>query len=299
VAALSNHSLVVGDGSRFFLLGADGRFVDVIGRKGDGPGEFRDLRTICAGRGDTLLLVDDGRRTATVYDVPHRAVIRQFPTIPMVYPGACSSSLHALVMGLPVPGAPEDHPAAQFELLNSAGDTIAQYPSLPTSYYGRYDLDPSFQFRADSLFVADGQRMEVRVYAPDGGLRRIVRIRERTNAPESGIAPAGDVPAVGSGTAASEPTGGVRPNYKTFKLGLDGRYWFLTQVDGVTERSWVAVSPDGWPIGTLTLPTRSGEFRVLRFVGDTVLVSEEREDGQRQLAKYLILWSDLPSASGA
>lgn len=295
-AILSDRSLVIGDGSRFFVFGKDGRFIDVIGRKGDGPGEFRDLRTICAGRGDTLLLVDDGRRVATVYDLPSRAVVRQFPTIQQVYPGSCSSSLTILVPGLPVPDAPDAHPAARFELRNIVGDTVTEYSDLPTASYGKVWSEPSFAFRADSLFVTDGQRMEVEVYGPDATLSRVVRVRERLDDRNSQVAPVSEAPTAGTRARAAKPPDGVRPNYKTFKLGSDGRYWFLTQVDGVTEGRWAAVSADGHPIGTLSLPKRSGEFRILEFLGDTVLVSEEREDGQRRLAKYQILWSNLSAS---
>jgi hypothetical protein len=42
------------------------------------------------------------------------------------------------------------------------------------------------------------------------------------------------------------------------------------------------------------LPEHSGEFRVLQFLSDTVLVSQEREDGQRELAEYRIRWRGLP-----
>lgn len=294
VARLSDHSLVVGDKVRFFLFRDDGTLIDVVGRRGEGPGEFRDLRSICAGQGDTLLLIDDGRRIATVYHVPSRTVVRQFPTIREVHPGACSSSLAVLVAGVPVTDASEDHPAVRDELRNSVGDTIAEYPGLPRAHYGKYDIEPSLQFRGDSLFVTDGQRMEVRVYAPGGALRRIVRIRERLDDAASGVAPSGEVPEFGSGASVPRPSAGVRPNYTTFKLGSDGRYWFLTQADGATERRWAAVSADGHPLGTLTLPKRSGEFRVLRFLSDTVLVSQEREDGQRELARYPIVWSVSP-----
>ena len=296
VALLSDQSLVVGDHSRFFLYRKDGELVDVIGRQGDGPGEFRDLRSICAGRGDTLVLVDDGRRMATAYDVPGRLVIGQFPTVREVHPGACSSSLTILIAGLPVPDSPEGHPTAKYELRNMAGDTVGEYASLPKAYYGKFESVPSFAFRADSLFVTDGQRMEVRVYAPDATLSKVLRVRERFDDRSSQVAPVREAPTAGTHARASNPPSGVEPNYKTFKLGSDGRYWFLTQVDGVTEGRWAAVSADGHPIGTLTLPKRSGEFRVLQFLGDSVLVSEEREDGQRRLAEYQILWSNLPAS---
>jgi hypothetical protein len=134
--------------------------------------------------------------------------------------------------------------------------------------------------------------MELRIYGPRGRLKRVVRISERFRKGDGGVASVQEAPASGSRVPASTTAGAIQPNYKRFKLGADGRYWFLTQVDGVTEGSWVAVSPGGHPIGTLTLPKRSGEFRILQFFGDTALVAQEGTDGQRQLAEYQIRWSN-------
>lgn len=298
VARLADGAFVVGDGVRFFQFAPDGSLLDVVGRAGDGPGEFRDLRSICAGRGDTLLLVDDGRRVVTVYDLRGRAVVRQFPTVQAVHPGACSKSLLVLVRGLPVLNAPEDRPAAMYELRNILGDTVTEYPNLPRANYGEFETEPSFAFRFDSLFVTDGQRMEVRVYSPCGSLSRIVRVRERGQRADAGeewgVRVTGS-PAAGRSPPPRATSRSRRSNYSRFQLGSDGRYWMLTGADGVTEREWVAISPEGQPIGRLKLPKRSGELRVLEFFGDTALVAEEGSDGQRTLAKYVIEWTGIPS----
>jgi hypothetical protein len=46
------------------VYGSDGRFVETIGRSGEGPGEFGQIRSLMITGGDTLHVFSDGRHTA-------------------------------------------------------------------------------------------------------------------------------------------------------------------------------------------------------------------------------------------
>ena len=61
---LSNGALVVGDvaSGRLLIYDSDGRYVRALGRRGDGPGEFRRQESITVGSGDTLTTFDPSLR---------------------------------------------------------------------------------------------------------------------------------------------------------------------------------------------------------------------------------------------
>src|SRR5688572_3370933 len=64
VRFLSDGGLVVADvaSSRLLIYDGNGHFLRLLGRRGDGPGEFRRLESITVGSGDTLATFDPSLR---------------------------------------------------------------------------------------------------------------------------------------------------------------------------------------------------------------------------------------------
>lgn len=60
------------------VFGRTGQLERVIGREGDGPGEFRSIGEILRYRGDSILVLDGRRRNATVFDPDARKAVRTF-----------------------------------------------------------------------------------------------------------------------------------------------------------------------------------------------------------------------------
>ena len=72
------------DGTQIAEFGPDGRLARVIGRAGQGPGEFERLRTLIPGPGDTLFAPDLGQGRITMFG-PDRALAGTLP-MPFVLP---------------------------------------------------------------------------------------------------------------------------------------------------------------------------------------------------------------------
>jgi len=72
------------DGARISVFSADGRPLQVVGREGKGPGEYRWILGLEMGRGDTIHVFDESNRRETIlgpqYDfVQSRPIPRTFP----------------------------------------------------------------------------------------------------------------------------------------------------------------------------------------------------------------------------
>ena len=65
IVRLSDGTLLVSDGARLLRIGADGRGAGEIGRKGSGPGEFRNIVGLGVLPGDTIVVLDAGLHRAT------------------------------------------------------------------------------------------------------------------------------------------------------------------------------------------------------------------------------------------
>lgn len=77
-----------------------GKFLRVIGRTGEGPGEYRGLRAVAIGLGDTLFLFDSRTRRMTVLS-PQYAVVRTAP-VPVSVDGATVLNARRLVLNADV-----------------------------------------------------------------------------------------------------------------------------------------------------------------------------------------------------
>ncbi len=63
------------------IFDADGRFLERLGRTGDGPGETREARQILVTKGDSLIVFDRGQNRITFYS-PDRTVLKTSAGLP-------------------------------------------------------------------------------------------------------------------------------------------------------------------------------------------------------------------------
>jgi hypothetical protein len=112
VTRLADGSIVVANAGtaqlRFF--DSDGRFLKSIGRRGTGPGEFRNMRGLWVIRGDSLVVWDGGPglglfspggeyvRTARTADAPFDGFGRQYPPTGVLREGRVVGSLMSTSM---------------------------------------------------------------------------------------------------------------------------------------------------------------------------------------------------------
>lgn len=301
VAHLRDGSRVIGDRNRIVRFRGDGSFAGVQGRSGEGPGEYRDIRSLCAIGQDSLLVVDDGLRRATLIgswgETPTvvLAISREVP------PGACSSGRAAvLIPGEREVGIAGSPPRAPMRLTALNGETLAVYQRMPQPYYGDFEAEPSFGFFGDTLVVTDGWHPTVSIYRPDGTLAREIRIqstRQRSTPGEQG-AGAVESPASGGAVgAAARKQLKWRPEYSRMVVGTDGKIWLLTKRKRSADSEWHVMRGDGTPVGVVDFPDQL-HARLLGVRGDTVVVVSERTDQLPEIREYPVRWFRKPPSTG-
>lgn len=174
------------------VLEADGALRARLGGRGEGPGEFQWLNGVLA-RGDSVVAVDGATLRFSVFG-PDGDLAREFSVEPE--PGH-PTGIRAVAMGEAGVGVFREVgfaeklapgvlrlPGSAFRL-DWGGTRAVDFPgSFPggaifvlTDGMGTLPLGPDLFLAgdADGFHVGDGERAEVRAYAPDGRLARLVR----------------------------------------------------------------------------------------------------------------------------
>jgi hypothetical protein len=198
---LSDGRIVVATGNQLRYFDSTGRFLQVSGRRGGGPGEYQGLAWIGRLEGDTLLAWDRGNFRLTVVG-PGGGLVRSaqlerpgwgFVNIVGLVPGP--ALLATLQSSEPVDGVHVDSLTyLRYALDGGPPDTVARLPG-PT-FYTEVDRRPDGQPirsmsrsvpfsplpraapAAGGFFYGVGDRWEIRQYQADGALRRLIRRAE-------------------------------------------------------------------------------------------------------------------------
>ncbi len=201
VLRLPDARVVVADGGsreiRFF--DADGRFQFATGRRGDAPGEYREIIGLGHGPGDSIWVFDYGNRRFTVL-TDDGEVVRTLtldPTLSNVtavgrltdgwfvvreFWSSARSDAAAIRLGLVRDPAAVARYAPDGARMDTIGVFLGREIYVATEGGRGVMSTPLFAHttsaavHANDVFVGDQESFEVGVYTPDGVLHRIIRL---------------------------------------------------------------------------------------------------------------------------
>jgi hypothetical protein len=184
------------------IYGADGRMLRVVGRAGEGPGEFRAPFWLGRLRGDSIAAWDVALRRFSIF-TPAGDFVRSIT--PSGLQGVFPQAVGALPDGrfilatstssqvLPPPGQARRDTAA-YVVIDSTGavvDTLGRFPGTEMIALGTpstgflmrplpFGRETATAVQGGRLYVATGDRYEIAAYEPDGRLRAVYRADRRS-----------------------------------------------------------------------------------------------------------------------
>lgn len=175
---LSDGSVIVNETTVLKRFSVRGVLRDSIGRAGDGPGEFRQIREVCPMQGDSLLVVDFASSRRSVID-SSGAIVRTLATDGAIPVGACDAAGNVLVRMTSLEGRDKSSGVpntSRFRLLSPGNEWIsAELEIRNTRVAGPLMFDQSFGFAGSDIVVADPEDNSISVFARSGKLLRILR----------------------------------------------------------------------------------------------------------------------------
>jgi hypothetical protein len=301
VLRLADGMIVVADWGanqvRFF--DATGAFVRAFGASGEGPGEFRLMRSVGV-LSDSTWVYDLQLNRLTVID-PSSLGFRVSPLeaqrLGLGAAGTLPDGSMIFASDMTFGSGPEPPPAgmqrgnAAYVHVTPSGETIdTVLIAAGADVFVRFGADfieairplfgrtASHALRGDRLLYGDQELYEIRVYARDGTLLEILRRSgldlavtdsDRAAALDEML---GDVtedrrPAIRARYADME-TPATRPAFTTFLTDPLDHLWVQDFVQGLTATTWSVFSPDGVWLGEVTFPER---FQPTQILEDEVL----------------------------
>ena len=303
-ARLSDGRLAVIDVTRIHYFTPNGRRLQIIGRKGQGPEEFLYLTSICATRGDTVFVRDSHNRRLSVLDGRGTFVrhIRQQDNATTGFDSCLGDGTVLLqqMVGRLVPGSPP--PPTRLTRIRTDGQAVGVVVELPSAPFDMVAMtETTIQPFGDRIYYGSGLQHEVRVYDNEGTLRRIIRTdddRVRITDAEVERRLSNTIPNNVGGAERSARMERMRsmphathwPAFQRLIVGADGTLWMQHfRSMWPAEDVWTAFDSTGRLIGNLVLPapTRTARMDVQSFGVNDVLV--RRFDENR--ASHLTIFS--------
>jgi hypothetical protein len=187
------------------LFDEEGRFLRRIGREGEGPGEFGGITGLLRLAGDTIAVMSGQRVDLLDPSFEFMRRFRSHLTEMSVEPPYSSDKLEGLFAdGAPLMsdfvrvcdtgGGEVCADSVLFHRTNESGDIVARFGRFVWGRQESYRVQSGFSVsigephpqafwtvRGDRFYYADAQRFEIRVYRPDGGLERRIRVNEEAS----------------------------------------------------------------------------------------------------------------------
>ena len=326
--SLSDGRIVIGNGAtneiRFFS--ADGGYLETIGRRGGGPGEFYGLLWVGVAPGDTILAYDIRSQRLSRF-APDGRYVRGTQVDTHLWSGSiigqfADGSLVVVSNSFPLPRSrPEGLGIDTIALLRFSPDggrpaSVASLPAWEMYWAGRGAAMVGFGFPVyrklqvvvcDSSVIAgypdsarvwrveaDGQRLGALTLPLS---QRAIPAAERAQMTRERIARAS--PEFRARIEAAINAGNVLPANRPLFSGLGsdgtGTLWLgLSADEHASSSEWVRFTPNGDVIDTVRLAPRA---RFASTAGDRVIVVSRDEDDVQHVIVYRI--PPLPALAGA
>jgi hypothetical protein len=308
LARLWDGRVVVVDDYRLKFFDASGKFLNAVGAKGRGPGEFRQISHLCVAPGDTVIAVGYGDRRVAVYD--EKGALVHAGTMPgEIWGQPCFPDGTLLVNSGtdvdPKRGAPRPEdlmdPYASYSRARFDGTIINEVGVFPHAPVGLIQREVSVVAHDDVITVGDAKTWEYRQYTIGGKLTRIVRVNE----PPIPISEA-EFQRVAQGRISPTATAEARLQQieKFRRMGVPPAYpsYSVLLVDDA-KRVWVrdyfTVKPNGWTVfdstgsllGRFSLPSDSTVVypEIVQIGRDDMQLRWQDADGAQHLGYFPLL----------
>jgi hypothetical protein len=301
---LSDGRLVVSDRSVVKVFDANGRYVSTIGRSGDGPGEFRELRAVCVAPGDTIIAIGNGAPRVSVFDRDGNH-IRTFNVKDEYVEGSGCFEDGSLLIHSPARPNPESvlppTSAEALDLINtvrrigSDGGVLGAVGDVPSGTFSMYiEQVTNTVPHGRLLYVGNGDLPEVHVYTMGGKLVRIVRWEQPRIPVTDEVLKEQVVRSAGLGAplsvidqrltrARTMPQPATVPAYFRIQVDAAGRIWVEDHpIESAPPRPWTVFDSTGRALGRVVAPRISGaRSSEIASVGrdEAVLTWRDEENG--------------------
>jgi len=294
---LSDGGTVVNDNVKLRYYDRAGRQLHVVGRSGQGPGEFRQIASICRTRGDTIVVSDPGNSRVTVFD-KNVGVVRQIPIgrVELPMDGCLDDGTWIIAQ----PGVqPGTRKLVRYRLDGSIAAELGDVWGGTFSIF--MVVSPTFVASGDRVYFGDSRASEVKIRDESGRLTGIIRtadpIAKTTAAEREAMQPAfyparGSDPEVLARAAErlrTTPRPAEWPSYERIAVDPDGRLWIEDYPKTFKEPSvWTGFDRSGRMLGKLSIPAanKPGDARLVNFARGGVLVRRWDDDGAQHLTVY-------------
>lgn len=286
---LSGGSLVVADDGtdEIRIFSPEGAHVRTMGRSGEGPGEFARLTQVLALPGDSIWAYDYWQARITVFGpggdwariVRLEGAYRPRPLFPL-RGGFVGMSKDLSGLGDETGLHRTPSPIVRVGAEGAVTDTLVTVPGYQSVVFSRGDAwalwgkKSHLAVRGDRVHVGSADSLEYRVLAPDGALRRVVRVpgfdlalsgAEIRAARDAVMPDPSEAGPITREIMEEQPEWTHRPAYAAIKVDAEGYVW-LEAYRGRHERDepvrWRVFGPEGRWLGSVTLPPRFHVFRI-------------------------------------
>jgi hypothetical protein len=299
---LANGTHVVDDEVKLRFFDATGRQFQVSGRRGEGPGEFRRIYSLCRTHGDTIVASDGGIGRITIVDKAG-AIVREIAAghSAMPYNGCFDDGTFVASQSVMGPDRVLRDKLIRYNLAGTMLGSLGENPSFTLGFW--LWISPTYTARGTLLYVADPRAREVRIFDQSGKLTSIIRtddpVARTTTAERAVMVPTLCPVPLDDGCKQrykdrfqNVPRPTVWPSFEKIAVDPDGRLWIMDWRKVRTDPvAWTAFDPSGRLLGRLTFPgtTKPGDPFISRFTSGGIEVMRQDDDGATHLTTYPLI----------
>lgn len=316
---LSNGGLVAIDVNKVKYFDATGKLVEVTGRDGDGPGEFRYITGICRTRGDTIVVADRARLGVLDKD---GTFIRHLASTPrrMPFDGCFADGTVLLISTERRTPTPTTSTMQLFRVRLDGTVVSALGSAVGPGFDFVTQAEVTWAAAGNRLYHGDGSKRDIRIYAlpaTPAGAAASAETNSAEMTPHLSIRTADPVVPISDAEAEERmamtipndvteaertgrmdrmkamPRASTWPTFGRIYADPAGNLW-------VTDYDRTASSPTGYSkfdvngrlVGRLVMPppvTRDEWVQVIGFGLNDILVRRQDADGAAHLTVYPIV----------